>query len=65
MLEYKTDIIKKLEDAGYTQYRIRKERLLGSSAMDKIRDGEMVGISSLEKICDLLDCQPGDLIKNK
>ena len=31
--------------------------------LQKLRSGQMVSWATLETICDLLNCQPGDLIK--
>lgn len=63
MLSYKADILKMLKAAGYNTSRIRKEKLISENALQQIRDGEMVAVKTLEKICELLDAQPGDLIK--
>ena len=59
---YKVDILKSLKDAGYSTYRIRKEKLLGEATLQKIRSGELVSWENIATICQLLDCQPGDLI---
>lgn len=64
MLVYKIDVIESLKEAGYNSTRILKENLIGQSAMQKLRRGEMVGIKTLEQLCDLLDMQPGNIIKN-
>ena len=63
MIKYKMDILGKLSDLGYSSYRIRKEKLLGERALQQIRDGEIVGSVSLDRLCGLLHCQPGDLIE--
>lgn len=60
---YKFDVLNALKEAGYTTTRLRKERLLGENAIQSLRNGEMVGIIALEKICKLLDMQPGNIIK--
>ena len=62
MLTYKTDIIQRLKEAGYNTSRIRKEKLISENALQQIREGEMVAIKTLTKLCELLDAQPGDLI---
>ena len=36
---------------------------MGEAMLQKIRSGQMVSWAILETICDLLDCQPGDLIE--
>lgn len=63
MLTYKIDVLETLKESGYNTTRLRKEKLLGENAIQSLRRGEMVGIIALEKICSLLDMQPGNIIK--
>ncbi len=63
MLVYKIDVIETLKENGYNSTKILRENLLGQSTMQKLRRGEMVGIKSIEKLCELLDMQPGNIIK--
>jgi len=63
MLKYKIDVIKALKDAGYNSTIIYKERQISQTAMQKIRNDEVVGIAVIDKLCGLLHCQPGDLIE--
>lgn len=60
---YKFDVLETLKESGYNTTRLRKEKLLGENAIQSLRRGEMVGIIALEKICNLLDMQPGNIIK--
>ena len=63
MLVYKINVIDTLKEAGYNSTRILKENILSQSAMQKIRKGDMIGIKTLEQLCELLDMQPGNIIK--
>ena len=63
MLTYKIDVLETLKESGYNTTRLRKEQIVGESAIQSLRKGEMVGIKTLEKICDILDMQPGNIIK--
>lgn len=63
MLLYKINVLESLKEAGYNSTRILKENILSQSAMQKLRKDEMVGIKTLEKLCELLDMQPGNIIK--
>lgn len=63
MFVYKFDVLETLKEYGYNTSRLRKEKLLGENAIQSLRRGEMVGIIALEKICKLLDMQPGNIIK--
>lgn len=65
MLEYKINVIEELKTKGYNSTRILKENILSQSAMQKLRKGEMIGIKTLEQLCDLLEVQPGDIIMSK
>ena len=59
---YKIDILKALKEKGYNTNRLRTEKIIGESYLTQIRKGEIVSISCLEKICSLLDCEPGDIL---
>ena len=61
-IAYKIDVIAKLKEAGYSTYRIRKERILGEATLQKLRDGEPVSWENIATICNLLRCQPGDIL---
>jgi putative transcriptional regulator len=63
LLKYKQNILELLKNAGYNTSYIRKNNVFGESALQKMRNGKIVGIDVLGKICDLLHCQPGDLIE--
>ena len=63
MLKYKIDVLETLKESGYNTTRLRKEQIIGESSIQLLRKGEMIGIKTLEKICDILDMQPGNIIK--
>ncbi len=60
---YKTDVLAALKEKGYNTNRIRKDKIMGEAMLQKIRSGQMPSWSVLETICDLLDCQPADIIE--
>ena len=62
-LKYKVDVLAELSARGYTTYRLRKEKLLGEATIQKLRSGQGVAWESIERVCSLLGCQPGDLIE--
>lgn len=64
MLKYKIDVLATLKEKGYNTNKIRTEKIMGEAMLQKIRKGEMVSWSVFEKLCDLLDCQPADLIEH-
>lgn len=65
MLAYKIDVIQELQNRGYSTYRIRQEKIINESALQALRTGDMIGIRTLEKLCAVLQLQPGDIIEFK
>lgn len=57
------DVLAALREKGYTQNRIREEKLIGQSYLSQLRHGELVSWKTIETICSLLGCQPGDLVE--
>lgn len=64
-LQYKIDILDALKKKGYRQMDIRLKLGLGSEAISSLRYGEPVSLKTLGKICDALDCEPGDLLERR
>ena len=62
-LRFKVNILDKLKAAGYSTYRIRKDKLLSESTVQKLRSGEALSWENIESICRLLNCQPGDIME--
>ena len=62
-IRYKVDILAELKKKGYSSTRIREEKLIGQSYLQQLRRGELVSWKTLDTICSLLECQPGDLIE--
>ena len=62
-LKYKVDILAALKEKGYNTTKIRTEGLLSQSTLQKFRNKQGVSWENLEKVCDLLECQPADLIE--
>ena len=63
MLCYKIDILDALKKVGFTTYKIRKDKIIGEAQMQKIRTREIASKETLNTICRLLDCQPGDILE--
>ena len=62
-LKYKIDVLAELRAKGYNSVRLRKEKLMGEHAIQSIRRGSSVSWSSVETLCRLLKCQPGDILE--
>lgn len=63
MLRYKIDVLEKLKEAGYSSYRLRKDKIIGEAQIQKIRTGEIASKETLNTVCRLLNCQPGDIME--
>ena len=63
MLRYKIDILEELKEKGYSTYKLRKDKLIGEAQIQKIRNGEVASKETLNTICKLLNCQPGDILE--
>lgn len=57
------DILGLLSRHGWSSYRLRKERVLPESTITRLRNNEPITTVTIDKICELCDCQPGDLMR--
>ena len=62
-LQFKIDVVSALKEKGYTTYRIRNEKILSESTVQKLRAGKGVSWENIETLCRLLECQPADLLE--
>lgn len=62
-VNYKIDVLSELKSKGFSTYKIRKEKIIGESVLQQLRNKELVSWASIDKICELLNCQPGDLLE--
>ena len=62
-VKYKINVINELKKNGYSTYKIRKEKLLGEATLQKIRNAELISWDNISKICEMLHCQPGDIVE--
>ena len=64
MIKYKIDVQAELVKRGYTTYRIKQDNLLPGQTLSNLKNGKMVNMETLGKICVMLKCQPGDIIES-
>lgn len=57
-LEYKIDVLQALREKGYNTNKLRKEKLLAESTIQKLRESKPISWANIEQICSMLDCQP-------
>ena len=62
-VKYKINILNALKEKGYNTTRIRKEKILSESTLQAFRSGELVSWKNIERLCELLQCQPGDFLE--
>lgn len=62
-LQFKIDVVAALKEKGYTTYKIRNEKILSESTVQKLRAGKGVSWENIETLCRLLECQPADLME--
>lgn len=56
------NILKRLLDNGWSVYRLIKEKKIGNSTLTRIRQQQSITTESINTICELCNCQPGDLM---
>lgn len=58
-----------LNERQISLYHLKRDKVIGTATLDKIRKDEgNIDTRSIDRICDYLNCQPGDImefIKNK
>lgn len=62
MIVYKIDILKALAEKGYTTTKLRREKLLSESTIQRIRNGGTINTDTINGVCLMLRCQPNDII---
>ena len=64
MIYFKCNIQDALKNKGYTTYILQRDKILPAGTITKIRNNDAVKLSllTINKLCELLECQPGDLI---
>lgn len=55
--------MEELKNIGYSSYKLRQEKIFGEATMTKFRKKEYFNFDNLNRLCDLLQCQPGDLLE--
>lgn len=63
LIKYKIDIIQALKNKGYSTYKIRKEKIFNESQLQQMRENRILAQEAFNKLCALLDCQPGDILE--
>lgn len=62
-IKYKVNVLDELKAKGYSTYKIRKEKILSESTVQAFRRGDLVSLDNIARVCELLGCQPGDILE--
>ena len=62
-IKYKMNLVTALKEAGYNSTVIRQEKIMGQRELQKLRHNELVSWATIDTICKLLQCQPGDILE--
>lgn len=65
MIVYSKNIIEELGKKGYTTYKIKQEKIFNQTQLQQLRDNKLLTQDNLNKLCELLECQPGDILEYK
>lgn len=52
-----------MKEKGLTTYKIRKESIISQSALTALNHGGNVTLDTIDRLCNALGCQPGDLLE--
>ena len=52
-----------MKEKGLTTYRIRKEKIISEGTLQKLRENKPVTTDSIAALCEVLCCQPGDIME--
>ncbi|BFK94317.1 helix-turn-helix domain-containing protein [Blautia producta] len=64
MIEYKINIVEKLNEIGINTTKARKTGIFGQDTMRKFKNGDTrISIEVLNRLCCLLEMQPRDILK--
>ncbi len=56
-------LLKLLNEAGINSYVIKRDKIIGQSTFQKIKNGGDIDTRTIDKFCKLLNCQPGDILE--
>ena len=63
MIRYKINTLKVLKEHGVTQYALKRDNRIGGDTLDRLRKEKMIGMHELNRLCLIMNAQPGDIIE--
>ena len=61
MLDY-TPLWETMQQKGISQYQLLKSGI-DNKTLDSLKKGNNITLLTLEKICDILECTPNDVVR--
>jgi putative transcriptional regulator len=58
-------LFKLMKEKGLTTYEIKKYSIISESTLQSIRHNKGISTDTIGKLCEALDCQPGDIMEYK
>ena len=56
-------LINLMKQAGITSYTVKKDKIIRQATYKKILEGGDIDTRTIAKLCELLNCQPGDILE--
>ena len=56
-------MLKLMDEKGITSYICKRDNIIGQATYKKIRRVGDIDTRTIAKMCDALECQPGDLLE--
>ena len=56
-------MLKRLDEKGITSYTVKRDGIRGQATFRKIKEGGDIDTRTIAKMCEVLECQPGDLLE--
>ncbi len=56
-------MVKLMEERGITSYTVKRDNIIGQATFRKIKEGGDIDTRTIAKMCEVLECQPGDLLE--
>lgn len=64
MFVYASNVLEKLKELGISTYSLTKKYKVPAATVQKLRAGDTsITLVTLDRLCGLLGCQPGDLLQ--
>lgn len=64
MLKWKVNVVEELAKRGYNSTKFKEMKLMGQASFTKLKKGDTnVTAETLNSLCIMLKCQPGDLLE--